>query len=153
MGQSGRHPRQYAPEEAGVGGQGPAEGLEIGRARQCRVDGRPQVDRNRLAGRRRVSERLCSHVEEGLRDLADRIRGHLDDRDDIVLAAEEAIADAVLLQVGDHAGSEERRLAQPALAVEDEDPRVGTVEPGGEPDDIGVAAGEQGAVGAIVEAQ
>ena len=63
--------------------------------------------------------------------------------------AQKAISDALLFQVGDYASAQERGFAQPALAVEDQDPRVATIEPGGEPDDVGVATGEQGAVGAV----
>ena len=74
----------------------------------------------------------------------------LDDHHLALGIAQEAVADTLLFQVGDHPGAEERTLADAALAMQDEDPSIGPVEGRGEPHDVGVAAGEQQPVGVIV---
>ena len=100
-------------------------------------------------------------LDEHLGDLAGGVVGRADEEDGrgrltaLILraVAEEAIADAILLEVRNQPGAEERRLADAALAVEHQHAGLGSVENQGESGDVVVAAGEQGAVLRAVGAQ
>ena len=130
-----------------------AERGVIGRRPEDLVEHPAEVHRVRLAVRRVVAQQGRRGIEQGLGQLADQILGGLDDQHRAIGPTEEPVADALLLQVGDDPGAEKGALAGAALAVQDQDPRIRPVQRRGEPHDVGVAAGEQGAVLLVVEGQ
>ena len=148
-----RDPRQDVREQLRIAPQCLAKRGEIGRRPEGLIDQQAKVHRLLLAIRRFVAKRLRRGVEHGLSRPADQVLGGLDDPHRTVGPAEELVADALFLQVGNHAGAQEGALARSALAVQDQDLRVRPVQRRGEPYDVGVAAGEQGAILPVVERQ
>src|SRR5262249_40722680 len=112
------------------------------------------VDDSGLVVGRVAGVRPRAVAVDGLGQLPRQVVGRAHEQDGLSIplgaVADEAVADALLFQIGDHARPEERTLADAALAVEHQQPRPAVVEQPGKPNHVGLAACEQGPVRAVV---
>ena len=107
------HPRQHVRQQLRIAPQRLAERGVIGRRPEGLVEHRAKVQRLRLAVRRFVVQRRRRGVEQGLGQPADQVLGGLDDQHRAVGPAEEPVADALFLQIGDDPGAEKELLPVP----------------------------------------
>jgi hypothetical protein len=100
------------------------------------------------AGRRFEPVRPGGEGGERLSDLTGRIvgRSHEQDAPQRPVLGMEPETDGHVVKIGDDSRAQERRLADAALAVEDQRAGVGPAEDTRKPFDVVIAAGEKGAV-------
>src|SRR5205085_346309 len=95
---------------------------------------------------------LLAEIGESLGELSRQVARRPDEERPLtpgLAVGQDAVADALLFQVGEQAGPQEGTLAAAALAVQHHQPRAGVPQDAGEAEHVAVPAGEQRPVAAL----